>query len=58
MSTVAQGWKQEAQNFAQFKEAIREQLNTKPAGTEWTVQIEVKKQGNPIHEYRIVLSPA
>jgi hypothetical protein len=55
---MAPSWKPEAQNFAQFKDAIREQLSTKPAGSEWTVHIQVRKAGNPIHEYRIVLQEA
>lgn len=58
MSTEAAGWKDEAQSFAEFKEAIREQLQRKPAGSAWTVQIQVRRVGNPIHEYRVVLQPA
>lgn len=51
-------WLGEAENFAAFKRAIREELDKKPAGSEWVVKIEVKKAGNPIHEYRVVLQPA
>jgi hypothetical protein len=48
----------EAQNFNDFKDAIREVLNEQPSGSTWVVEMEVKKVGNPIHDYRIVLSPS
>jgi len=50
-------WKDEARDFAAFKNAIREELNKKPAGSEWIVEIQVKKSGNPIHEFSIELRP-
>ncbi len=54
---MAKPFRPEAENFQKFKEAIRDELKDKDPGTEWAVRIEVKKVGNPIHEYRIVLSP-
>jgi hypothetical protein len=50
-------WRKEAGDFAAFKHAIKEELNTKPPNSEWVVEMEVKKSGNPIHEFRIVLRP-
>jgi hypothetical protein len=55
---MAKQWQKEARDFQEFKRAIREELDKKPAGTEWIVEIEVKKQGNPVHDYRIVLRQA
>lgn len=55
---MAKQWKPEAQNFQEFKKAIRDELDKKPAGTEWLVEIEVRKEGNPVHDYRIVLRQA
>jgi hypothetical protein len=52
---MARGWKPEAGNFNDFKKAIKDALDEKPDGSEWRVEIEVKKKGNPVHEYRIVL---
>jgi hypothetical protein len=54
---VAKEWKPEASDFREFKKAINDELDKKSAGTEWAVEIEVKKKGNPVHEYRIVLRP-
>jgi hypothetical protein len=48
---------QEARDFDDFKDAIREVLNQQAPGSTWVVEIEVKKVGNPLHDYRIVLSP-
>jgi hypothetical protein len=47
----------EARDFNDFKNAIKEELRGKDDGSEWRVEIEVKKKGNPVHEYRIVLRP-
>jgi hypothetical protein len=52
---MAKDWKPEAGNFNDFKNAIKEALRDKQDGSEWRVEIEVKKKGNPVHEYRIVL---
>jgi hypothetical protein len=48
----------EARDFDDFKDAIREVLNQQAPGSTWVVEIEVKKVGNPLHDYRIVLSPS
>ena len=48
---------QEARTFNDFKDAIREVLNEQAPGSIWVVEMEVKKVGNPLHDYRIVLSP-
>lgn len=50
-------WKREAGNFDEFKDAIRELLDEESEGAERSVEIEVRKVGNPIHQYRIVLGP-
>jgi hypothetical protein len=50
-------WHDEARNFQDYKEAIREILNDQPPGSAWAVEIEVRRSGNPIHQYRIVLGP-
>lgn len=50
-------WKGEARDFVAFKNAIKEELNKKPAGSEWIVELQVKKSGNPIHEFAIELRP-
>lgn len=50
-------WKGEARNFDEFKHAIRELLDEESEGAERSVEIEVRKVGNPIHQYRIVLGP-
>lgn len=47
----------EAGNFNEFKQAIREVLNQQEPDSIWIVELEVKKVGNPIHDYRIVLTP-
>lgn len=51
-------WLDEARDFDEFKEAIRELLNKQRADSMWTAQLDVRKSGNPIHQYRIVLEPA
>ena len=48
---------EKAQSFQAYQRAIEELLNQQDAGTTWTVVVEVKKIGNPIHDYRIVLNP-
>lgn len=50
-------WKKKARDFAEFQGAIEQELRSKPADSEWIVEIEVKKTGNPIHDYRIILRP-
>ena len=37
--------------------AIQEVLNEQAPGTTWIVEMEVKRIGNPLHDYRIVLTP-
>jgi hypothetical protein len=54
---VDRPWRPKARDFAQFQAAIEEELRTKPDNSEWVVELEVKKRGNPIHDYRIVLRP-
>jgi hypothetical protein len=53
----AKSWRDEAKDFDEFKSAIRAELNKKPNDSEWIVNIEVKKRGNPVHDYRIFLTP-
>jgi hypothetical protein len=43
--------------YEDFKAAIKELLKDEDMDSEWTVGIEVKKKGNPVHDYRIVLRP-
>lgn len=50
-------WKEEAQDFEEYKDAIREVLRSEPHDSIWNVQVQVRKSGNPIHQYRIVLGP-
>jgi hypothetical protein len=50
-------WKDEAESFAEYKEAIREVLNKEAQDSVWSVELEVRKSGNPIHQYRVVLGP-
>ena len=50
-------WKDEAESFAEYKDAIREVLKDEPEDSVWSVELEVRKSGNPIHQYRIVLGP-
>lgn len=50
-------WKNKAKDFGEFQAAIEQELKSKPPDSEWIVEIEVKKIGNPIHGYRIVLKP-
>ena len=52
---MAEDWKPEAENFNDFKNAIKEALRGKQDGSKWRVEIEVRKKGNPVHDYRIVL---
>jgi hypothetical protein len=41
-----------------FKEAVVAALANKPDGTTAVIEaIEVRKRGNPIHEYRVILRP-
>jgi hypothetical protein len=41
-----------------FKEAVVAALADKPDGTTAVIEaIEVRKKGNPIHEYRVILRP-
>lgn len=47
----------DARDFREFQKAIRDVLKEQPRDSTWVVEIEVKKVGNPIHDYRIVLSP-
>jgi hypothetical protein len=51
-------WRDEAGDFREFKDAIRDVLRSEPRDSVWNVEIEVRKSGNPIHQYRIVLAPA
>lgn len=46
-----------ASSFQAYQRAIRELLDEQEPGTTWLVEVEVKKVGNPIHDYRIVLNP-
>ena len=39
------------------KDAINEVLQGESNGSEWKVEIQVKKKSNPVHDYRIVLRP-
>jgi hypothetical protein len=51
-------WRDGSQKgYDDFKDAIRDLLKDEPMDSEWAVEIEVKKRGNPIHDYRIVLRP-
>lgn len=50
-------WKGELGNFNDFKEAVQEVLNQQEPDSVWIVELEVKRIGNPIHDYRIVLTP-
>ena len=50
-------WKDEAEDFREYKDAIREVLRNEPHDSIWNVQVQVRKSGNPIHQYRIVLGP-
>jgi hypothetical protein len=51
-------WKNnDASTFKEYQDAIKELLNQQPPGSTWMVEVEVKRVGNPIHDYRIVLSP-
>ena len=45
----------QARDFKAFQKAIRDLLDEQDPHTSWVVEIEVKK--NPVHDYRIVLSP-
>ena len=49
-------WKNEANDFEEFKDAIREVLRDEMDSV-WRVEMEVRKSGNPIHQYRIILGP-
>jgi hypothetical protein len=51
-------WKDEAPDFDAYKEAIRQVLDKQEWESQWTVELEVRRVGNPIHQYRIVLKPA
>ena len=46
-----------APNFRAYQDAIKEVLDQQDEGSTWVVEVEVKKVGNPIHDYRIVLNP-
>jgi hypothetical protein len=49
-------WKgKDLTSFKEFRDAIEEMLDAQPPHTAWVVELEVKK--NPIHDYRIILSP-
>lgn len=50
-------WNGEARDFQDFQDAIRDVLKDEAPNSLWNVQIQVKKSGNPIHQYRIVISP-
>ena len=50
-------WKDEAESFSDYKEAIRELLDGEEENSVWSVEIEVRKVGNPIHQYRVILGP-
>jgi hypothetical protein len=50
-------WKDEARDFDEFKDAIREAMRDEPMNSVWRVDMEVRKSGNPIHQYRIILTP-
>ena len=50
-------WKDEAESFRDYKEAIRELLDGEEHNSIWNVEVQVRKSGNPIHQYRIVLGP-
>ena len=50
-------WKDEAQDFEEYKDAIREVLRSEPHDSIWNVHVQVRKSGNPIHQYRIILGP-
>ena len=46
-----------ARDFQDFQNAVKEILNEQEQGSTWIVETEVRKVGNPVHDYRIVLSP-
>ncbi len=46
-----------ADDFKDYQKAVREILHQQPEGSTWVVEMEVKRIGNPIHDYRIVLTP-
>lgn len=46
-----------APSFAAFQKAIKDVLDEQAVGSEWVVEMEVRRRGNPIGDYRIVLSP-
>lgn len=50
-------WKDEAEDFKDYKDAIQEVLREEAPNSLWNVQVQVRKSGNPIHQYRIVLTP-
>lgn len=50
-------WKDEARDFEEYKNAIRDVLKDEPHDSIWNVQVQVRKSGNPIHQYRIILGP-
>jgi hypothetical protein len=50
-------WKTKARDFAEFQDAISELMNEQEEASEWRLGIELRKSGNPIHQYRIVLTP-
>jgi hypothetical protein len=55
---MAEHWRPEARDFNDFKQAIKEALDDKQQDSKWIVGIEVRKKGNPVHDYRIILRPA
>lgn len=47
----------DADDFKDYQKAVKKILHEQPAGSTWIVGMEVKRIGNPIHDYRIVLTP-
>ena len=50
-------WRDEARDFEQFQDAIRAVLQGEEMDSIWNLEIQVRKAGNPIHQYRVVLAP-
>ena len=50
-------WKTKARDFEEYQDAISDVLNQQEDNSEWRLSIELRKSGNPIHQYRVVLTP-
>jgi Holliday junction resolvase RusA-like endonuclease len=50
-------WKTKARDFEEYQKAISDLLNEQEDDSKWHLGIEVRKSGNPIHQYRVVLTP-